>query len=369
MKKNQVNAILVEQTNRRKKIIKYGFIISLLMFFALLFAYLFIIKNRNYYVSYKEDSKVNYKVYLKDNSFFDKSYIEQDKQYIASLINNISVDFGYSLDVLKENINYNYEYYIESSIEVKDKNTNKLLYDYNERLKDVTLKKSNRLSHVNINENVKVDYNKYNDLVKRFINFYDLDDAVSTLNIKMFVKVLGDCDEIDSNKDSVFSISMPLTEKTIGIDIQKELLDDSEEKFIVCKSNNVSSYIYLIFSIVFVGSSLYFIYKLVKYILKTRTAESIYQKELNKILNNYKSYIQKINNPFDISKYQLLTVDTFTDMLEIRDTLNQPILMSQNKNNTGVHFIIPSNTKILYIYTIKVSDIKKKMVNNEFNID
>lgn len=369
MKKNQVNAILVEQTNRRKKIIKYSVVISLFVLFTILFIYLFTIKNKNYYVRYKEDSNVNYKVYLKDNSFFDKPYIEQNKQYIASLIDNILVDFNYSLNVLKDNINYNYEYYIESSIEVKDKNTNKLLYDYNEKLKDVTLQKSNKVSNVNISESVKVDYNKYNNLVKKFINFYDLDDAVSTLNIKMYVKVLGDCDEVNSDKDSVFSISMPLTTKTMAVDIQKELLDDSEEKFIVCKSNNVFSYIYLALCVITGATSIYLSYVLVRYILKTRTAESIYQRELNKILNNYKSFIQKINNPFDISKYQILTVDSFTDMLEIRDTLGQPILMSQNKSNTGVHFIIPSNTKILYIYSIRVSDIKKQMDKNDFNID
>ena len=97
------------------------------------------------------------------------------------------------------------------------------------------------------------------------------------------------------------------------------------------------------------------------YIIKTRTAKDIYQKELKKILNNYHSFIQKINNDFDLKNYQLLKVDTFTDMLEIRDTLSQPILMVESKLKDGVHFIIPSNTKLLFIYSLKEKDIKKKM--------
>ena len=52
-------------------------------------------------------------------------------------------------------------------------------------------------------------------------------------------------------------------------------------------------------------------------------------------------------------------------MLEIRDTLQQPILMVENKKKDGVYFIIPSNTKILYTYGLKLSDIKKQMSEKE----
>ena len=48
-------------------------------------------------------------------------------------------------------------------------------------------------------------------------------------------------------------------------------------------------------------------------------------------------------------------------MLEIRDTIQQPILMVENKDKTGVHFIIPSNTKILYAYSLKEEEIAKQI--------
>lgn len=51
-------------------------------------------------------------------------------------------------------------------------------------------------------------------------------------------------------------------------------------------------------------------------------------------------------------------------MLEIRDTIQQPILMVESENKTGTYFIIPSNTKILYIYGIKVSDIEAQIIEN-----
>jgi hypothetical protein len=46
----------------------------------------------------------------------------------------------------------------------------------------------------------------------------------------------------------------------------------------------------------------------------------------------------------------------FMDMLELRDTLQSPILMNENEDKTCTRFIIPTNTKILYVYEIKVDD-------------
>ena len=55
-----------------------------------------------------------------------------------------------------------------------------------------------------------------------------------------------------------------------------------------------------------------------------------------------------------------MVIDTFDDMLEIRETLSQPILMVENKEKTGTYFIIPSTTKLLYTYTLRVNKNKEK---------
>ena len=79
---------------------------------------------------------------------------------------------------------------------------------------------------------------------------------------------------------------------------------------------------------------------------------------MKKKLNRYNSYIQQIKSNFNFEGYQILKVNTFEDMLEIRDTVKQPILMKENDNKTGAYFIIPTNTKILYVFRIKVGDVK-----------
>ena len=51
-------------------------------------------------------------------------------------------------------------------------------------------------------------------------------------------------------------------------------------------------------------------------------------------------------------------------MLEIRDTIRQPILMKENSEKTSAYFVIPSNTKILYVYRLKAT-IKKEAQKTE----
>ena len=47
---------------------------------------------------------------------------------------------------------------------------------------------------------------------------------------------------------------------------------------------------------------------------------------------------------------------TFNEMLGIRDTIQSPILMSENRDETMTKFLIPTNTKILYTFIIKVEN-------------
>ena len=92
------------------------------------------------------------------------------------------------------------------------------------------------------------------------------------------------------------------------------------------------------------------------YTLATKNSHINYSNKVNRIVKAYKSFIQKINNQFDMSEYQVLQVDTINEMLEIRDTLQSPILMSENEDRTMTKFIIPGNNNLLYVHEIKIEN-------------
>lgn len=368
MKKKQVKAILSLQAERRKKIRYFIIAIIMVSLLAALSFYVYFNHNKAYYVTYSEKSNIDYKVYLKKNTFYENPYLGPGKEYVASLIDYINASFNYQLALDEKDVAYKYSYRIESNVDVKVRGTKKSLYSKTETLVDEVEKETNK-NNVTINESLTLDYNYYNDLIIKFLDMYSLEGTESTLTINMYINVIGSCENFDENKakESVMTLSIPLTTKTISIDISDDLID-TENNVMQCKKVTYGSGLYLSGGIILSLISVLLVVLSVRYEIKTRSAENIYEKELKKILNNYSSYIQTISNEFDFKAFKLVKVDNFTDMLEIRDTIKQPILMKESHDKTGAYFLIPSNTKILYIYRLKVSDIKKEM-ESENSID
>ena len=86
----------------------------------------------------------------------------------------------------------------------------------------------------------------------------------------------------------------------------------------------------------------------------TRDKHIDYASKVARILRNYKSYIQQINNDLDDSEYQVLLVNTFTEMLDIRDTLQRPVLFHENDDKTCANFYILTDTMVMYLFKIEV---------------
>ena len=86
--------------------------------------------------------------------------------------------------------------------------------------------------------------------------------------------------------------------------------------------------------------------------------ELVYDMKLREILKKYRPYIQKVNSEFDINKYNLMRLDTFNDLLEIREMTQNPILMLENEDGTHIFFFITTLTEMLYVYELNRNDVK-----------
>jgi len=365
MKKSDVEKMFAEDAKRKKSLLTYIGMIILFVGFSFLFFFTYTSLNKVKYINYIENSDVDYKVYLKDNSFYEKKYREKDDQYVSDLIDYITATFKYKLTLPKEKISYKYSYRVEANVTVKDKTTFKNLYTYDDTLISKVDKTSTEAT-TEITEDVNINYNKYNDLIKDFIRTYDIDNVTSTLSVNLYVDVQNNCGDNEqiSGNESVTSIVIPLTNKTMGMDITNNIIDN-EDNTIICSEPSKANILFLLCGIVSLFIACILFIRMIIFAETTKTAKTIYERELKKILGNYSAYIQRVNGTFDISGYKSLKIDSFTDMLEIRDTINQPILMIENAKKTGVYFIIPSENKILYTYGIKVADIQRDLEKKE----
>ncbi len=324
------------------------------MLLSAVFAMIF---NKTYYVGYTERSEVDYGVHLKENDFYKDSFLGKDYAYIAALIDKVEASFDYEVVMDSDApIDFTYTYRVDSVVEIKDIATSKVLYApvYNE-VAEVSKTASGK--GVLVEATALVDYDRYNAVAKEFIDKYKLKNVKASVILQMVVDVTGKSDSFyaEENVDSyVSSISIPLNADTLEITITSATPPEGQ-KILSYTTKNISD-VFKVIAIVFacVAGVMAIVLWLFAYL--SRNIDVTYDIKVAKLLRNYKSFIQRIKSVIDTSEYQVVLVDTFDEMLDIRDTLQSPILMQENEDKTCSRFFIPTATRFLYLFEIKVED-------------
>jgi hypothetical protein len=334
-------------------------VIAIVTIIAVLFAMTYYNTSKNYYINYTENGNVDYKVYYHE----DENFVGEDAirgpgdSYIAENINKIVADFEYELH-MEEAVNYSYSYKVNARLEVYDRSTGKVIYHPTyelvpEKVVDIAGAKQS----LEITESAEIDYAVYNNAAHSFINKYRLDNVRAMVVIEMEIEVLSNCEsfEAENTRNSyVVSLNVPLNTAKVNVNMTSTV-PAAETKILAC-TQNANKVLFLVLTIIAFVIDALLIAFLVAFIFLTRNTDINYSIKVGRIVSNYKSYIQQIVNPFNDEGYQILMVNEFVEMLEIRDTLQSPILMNENEDKTCTRFIIPTNTKVLYVYEVKVDD-------------
>ncbi len=199
--------------------------------------------------SYQEDNSVHYKVFLKDNDFFETPYLDENKTYITSLIDHLNIDFQYLINFNdgKEPapVNGEYQYVIKAIISADKKDNEAGNYWTKEFVvKELsTMDVDNKESYL-IKENIDIDYNLYNDLLNEFKTATKV-STDATLTIVMEVKNDVGTDDIDLDFERKLSLTIPLSELTVegkvntesenGSNTISKQVRDNNPKFIFCR--------------------------------------------------------------------------------------------------------------------------------------
>lgn len=342
----------------RKRWTTFQFIVmSLVAALIVIFGSIYYLSDKNVYIEYTEASDVDYKVYLKDNEFYEEEYMGKDQAYIATLIENVVADFTYEICMDKKNVDYEYSYRIDAQLEIFDKHLDAPVYNPTYVLVEEKTCQQNSSDKLVINEEVSIDYNHYNNIAKEFVSVYELTNVESSLVVRMHVNVISTCEEFEGDATDTYTVSLliPLTNITTSINISSSI-PQAENKILACSRAGITKAVALktIYFLIFFECLVAII--LAVFLFVTRDSNTNYASKVARIVRNYKSYIQQIKNRFNTAGYQVLQVNTFNELLEIRDTLQSPILMSENEDRTMTKFIIPGNNKLLYVHEIKIEN-------------
>lgn len=309
-------------------------------------------------IKYAENNSIHYKVYLKDNNFFETEYLGENRTYIASLIDYIDIDYKYFITFDKV-LSGKYNYYIKGVVSANKQNGEDGYYWKKEyqltKPQEIKIKNTNSFQ---IKENIQIDYDKYNNILDSFKKEYSMQtDGQLTISLVVESTTNNSLFDEDINVNSDLKLSIPLLQQTVEASIEKDATsksqtlsfrDDSKESFYTyCK---ITGIIIIVFAVLLlIGAILYSIKK---------SKKNLYQTKLNKILHNHDSIIANINTLPDTKELNIIEISSFEELIDVYNEVRMPINYYQDDENYESTFII-INDGIAWIYILSKEDMEE----------
>ena len=368
MKKKEENKIILKQWVRVFLIIVVlGAIIGSIVMIVKALNPEQITKKKLYSYTYKGD--MAYKVYLKPNNFFTAPYMDMNKQYISSIVDHIDVDAKYNFEST-EDLDFAYNYSIVATARGMYEATDGKKVDVWSKTYPIGQNEQNKGTGKNFSfaKTIKLDYNYYNQVMTDFRNQFGLSiDARVDLTLKVNVTgSLKGSSEQTLNEQKEMSLQIPLMVQTFKI--KPDYINSGGDTIYSKVDPNTEPNIKLLIpsSIVLLISLVLFI-KLVKSLLVV-TRKSEYMLALNKIMKEYADVIAETHNMPDLSKYDIVNIKNFNDMVDIEEELHTPIIYFELEENSKCVFLILAE-KTAYRFLLRESDFDHFKDNEYENID
>ena len=335
------------------------FFVMLLLVVGLVFLFYGILNRKYINITYKEDKSINYKVFLKENKFFENDYLGENRTYIASLIDYLDINFRYIIN-FDEPVSGDYNYYIKASLYANKANNQDGYYWYKDY--DLTNKEVVNLNDSKsfvIDRNIKIDYSKYNNILNEFKKEYSM-QTDGELRVTLIVEsnVSGKNYKKEINLSSDESISIPLLSHTIDISIEKSV--DSETKTLSYEddSSKTINKSLIVLGAVISSASIVLLAFLVIQIIR-RNKKNAYKTTLRRILNNHDSIIVNadIASIPNTNSYDVIKVTSFDELLDVYNEVRMPINYYQNKGHESIFMII--NDGVIWEYRLKKQEIEQ----------
>ncbi len=302
-------------------------------------------------IMYKENNSIHYKVYYKKNDFYETKFIEEDKTYITSLINYIKVSYNYNIQ-FDSVVSGSYKYYVLATVEANKPNNEVGNYwTKNYKLTDEKKISIDKSTEYSINQDIKIDYNKYNNALNEFKSTLGI--ATSGV-LKVYLVVESDLTSKGMKVDipSSLVLRMPLSEKTIEATIDTSAKNNIKEITRIVETSAQKSKKLIALGISFI-IELTILIALTLINRKNRMANA-FENTINKYLDTYDSIIVNIDKFPTLSNYNVIEVSSFDELLDAHSEVRMPI--NFYKYNSRTCYFILMNDKTIWKYTMRKSD-------------
>ena len=347
----------IEKVNKRYFSFSSRLIVNIVIFVVTIVVGVFLLMqsitlNTEKMVNYKETSNLDYKVYLLPNSFYEEKYLGKNMLYVASLIDNIEIYFDYNFRS-NFNIDMDYTYNILADLVITNKEGTRSYYQKKYVLLEDQNLKMNDGNIQNIKEKININYSHYNSLANSFKSSFGV-ETDSKLNVYMTVNKKNKDFNLDENNK--MNITIPLSEKSVDIQMKYNNINNSNN-ILQNKEMFINNYMYFSISVIMIITSIVFLIKILKKILLLRTKHSVYDKHLDRLLKEYDRLIAETTTLMPFEDKNIVKVKAFTELLDIHDNLQLPIIYYNVTKHHKCYFYISHNDTV-YLFVLKAIDLE-----------
>ena len=307
-------------------------------------------------VNYREKSNLDYKVYLKNNEFYDSEYLGKGMSYVASLIDKITADFNYTFDIDKES-NIDFDYDITAELVISDASKNNTFLKKNYTLLQNTKENMTSSKEHTIKKSIDIDYDYYNKIANKFRISYGV-ETTSDLNIYLNIHEKNSKNNsFNIENKSVMALTIPLSQKAINITLDYKDINKTSQ---VIKNSEIiiNNYIYLALGTTLILLGILELIHLTHLLLLTKNKKTNYDRYINKILNEYDRLIVETTTGPNTQDKNIIKINKFNELLDVRDNLKLPIKYFVVNKHQKCQFYIDHEEE-LYVLTIKEVDIEE----------
>jgi hypothetical protein len=310
-------------------------------------------------VSYGVNNNVDYKVNYKSSDFFPEGYVPKGTDYLSVLINNIDINFSYEMYTSKL-INTSYTYSIESLLiknYINGESVSELL-SKSEMLVPISNQQLGKTNQIIIDENIIINYEKYNMDVLEFEDNFDIDTdsyLLLRMNIENNSNLLGLNKKIKDNR--IVELKIPLGREVISISktIDKNIQENIYEEHIINKDFNMVLFISAILMIL--ASLPLFIISISKLLVIINVSNYVRLKR--RCFRNNNDIIAEVESLPSLKNVEIIDVKTFDDLTDIEEELKHPILFNEIVKDLESWFVIMDD-KFAFRYILKAKIDKNK---------
>ena len=318
-------------------------IIALLIIGVFFISYGFNLKNITPNYSYKMQRRTDYEVLLKHNNFYENERLPSGKWYASKSIDSYIINFIYNFSSDKK-IDMKYKYFITANligtfdgIDGQDKevwNREVILTNLKEEYKK-------ELNNFNINEQVNIDYEYYNDLARSYENKYGI---VIDTNLIIKMNIFTNINE--ENIEDTIEIEIPITDTVSNV---KENYEAETTKIIYSNNQNFKN-IYIVIGTLFLVIAILIVFTMMY--RHQKIISMTYNFKLKSIMKNYEDIIVTVMNVPNIKNLDIMNVINFEDLVDIAiQTQNIIIHFEKLKNKESIFYVLKND--YAYVYTLK----------------